>query len=263
MFEFNIGDYTIMNTPVYDANRLRDLLRRQRIATFPELESTLGCRGRMTVIRKLEELSYLSSYSHGGRYYTLKGTPVFDAYGLWEHDGVWFSRFGTLLSTAQTFVDQSEAGYYVSELDTLLHVDTRKAVKQLVDTQQLHRERAGSCFLYCSCDSRKRIDQLHARGILSSEFMVGSGLRLPKASMDEIKAATILFLSMLDEKQRRLYAGLQSLKWGHGGDRSMGQALGIDEETVARGRRELEDRDVEIDGIRRSGAGRPKKKRMS
>jgi len=252
-----------MRKSVYDLNSIKSMLRSQKTATFAELEEALGCTVRMTVIRKLEELSYLSSYSHGGRYYTLDGIPEFDGHGLWGHHGVWFSRFGTLLSTARTFVENSEAGYYVSELDSLLHVDTRKALKQLVDTGQLQREQVGGRYLYCSHVSTKRKDQRHARGILSSEFLIGSGLRLPKASLDEIKAATVLFMSLLDEKQRRLYAGLQSLKWGHGGDRNMAQALGIDEETVARGRRELEARDVEIDGTRRSGAGRPKKKRMS
>ena len=35
----------------------------------------------------------------------------------------------------------------------------------------------------------------------------------------ELQAAIILFFSVLDEKQRRLYAGLESQKFGHGGDR--------------------------------------------
>ena len=33
---------------------------------------------------------------------------------------------------------------------------------------------------------------------------------------DELKAAIVLFSSMLDERQRRLYAGLESLKLGYG-----------------------------------------------
>jgi hypothetical protein len=38
---------------------------------------------------------------------------------------------------------------------------------------------------------------------------------------DELKAAIILFFSLLDEKQRRLFAGLESAKMGHGGDYKM------------------------------------------
>jgi len=35
----------------------------------------------------------------------------------------------------------------------------------------------------------------------------------------------VLFYSLLDEKQRRLYAALESLEWGHGGDRTDGRVV--------------------------------------
>ncbi len=73
---------------------------------------------------------------------------------------------------------------------------------------------------------------------------------------DELRAAIILFFSMLDEKLRRLYAGLEALKTGRGGDARIAELLGLDITTVARGRRELLDQDVEIERVRRSGAGR-------
>jgi hypothetical protein len=68
----------------------------------------------------------------------------------------------------------------------------------------------------------------------------------------------VLFYSLLDEQQRRLYAGLESFKQGHGGDRQLAQALGLDEDTVARGRRELLSREVQPDRVRRAGGGRPR-----
>ena len=36
----------------------------------------------------------------------------------------------------------------------------------------------------------------------------------PKILMNELKAALIIFFSTLNEKQRRLYAGFESLKMG-------------------------------------------------
>jgi hypothetical protein len=73
---------------------------------------------------------------------------------------------------------------------------------------------------------------------------------------DEAKAAVILFMSLLDEQQRRLFAGLESLRHGRGGDRSVAQATGLDPHTIAKGRRELLARDVLVDRRRRPGAGR-------
>jgi hypothetical protein len=74
---------------------------------------------------------------------------------------------------------------------------------------------------------------------------------------DEIKAAIILFVSLLDEKQRRLFAGLESLQLGHGGDRWIADLLGFDPHTVAKGRRQILERDILLEGVRVEGAGRP------
>lgn len=75
-------------------------------------------------------------------------------------------------------------------------------------------------------------------------------------SPHELKAAILLFYSLLDEKQRRLYAALESLKLGHGGDRQLADFLGLDPHTIARGRQELLNRDVEPGRVRRIGGGR-------
>ena len=73
---------------------------------------------------------------------------------------------------------------------------------------------------------------------------------------DELRAAIVLFFSLLDEQQRRLYAGLESLKSGRGGDAQIAELLGLDVGTVTRGRRALLEQDVEIDRVRRAGGGR-------
>ena len=49
-----------------------------------------------------------------------------------------------------------------------------------------------------------------------------------------------LFLSRLDEQQRRWYVALEAKKMGHGGAKRMSQITGMNVETIRRGRRELE-----------------------
>ena len=68
-----------------------------------------------------------------------------------------------------------------------------------------------------------------------------------------------LFLSRLDEQQRRWYVAMESMKIGHGGDVLLSQIAGMNVETIRRGRRELE-RDLAdrpIDRVRLPGGGRP------
>jgi len=71
---------------------------------------------------------------------------------------------------------------------------------------------------------------------------------------DEFKASIVILFSLLDERKRRLYAGFESLKWGHGGDRRIASLLDLGEKTVARGRLELLDEDLDYEGVRKPGA---------
>ncbi len=68
-----------------------------------------------------------------------------------------------------------------------------------------------------------------------------------------------LFLSRLDEAQRRWYVALEAQRVGHGGDRLLAQITGLDEKTIRRGREELAASlaDVPADRVRRPGGGRP------
>jgi hypothetical protein len=227
------------------------LLRKQKIATMPELKEALGTRADITVFRKLGPLGYRTSYSHRGRYYTLDAIARFDERGLWSHEGVQFSKWGTLLATAQQLVTNAEAGYFAAELKGIVHVEVKEALLKLVRQGRLSRERVRGGYLYLAAEAPARKRQLLARELRDTQEGFAAW-----AASDETKAAIVLFVSVLDEKQRRLYAGLESLKLGRGGDRTIARLTHMDVQTVARGRRELLAHDIEVDRVRRRGGGR-------
>ena len=68
-----------------------------------------------------------------------------------------------------------------------------------------------------------------------------------------------LFLSRLNEQQRRWYAAIESQRIGHGGDRQMARITGLSETTIRRGRREVDGdfADCPVDRIRQPGGGHP------
>jgi hypothetical protein len=68
-----------------------------------------------------------------------------------------------------------------------------------------------------------------------------------------------LFLSRLNEPQRRWYVGLLSQKPDAPSDRQLSVITGLDEKTIRRGRRELDTglADMPTDRQRREGGGRP------
>ena len=244
-----------MRPPTFLPDALRQRLQRHKIATLAELKQALGSDVALTVLRKLKELDYLTSYSHRGRYYTLRHIARFDTEGLWSHEDVWFSRHGTLLATAQHFVERAPQGYFAEELASALHVQVHDALRQLVVRRQIARQKLSGLYLYTSTDASTRQRQLLSRRSRQALPIFTDASRLQVAP-EELQAAIILFYSLLDEQQRRLYAGLESLKLGHGGDHQLAQFLNLNPHTIARGREQLLEQGVQFDRVRKSGGGR-------
>ena len=68
-----------------------------------------------------------------------------------------------------------------------------------------------------------------------------------------------MFLSRLNEPQRRWYGGLLSQQPGNPSDRQLAKITGLDEKTIRRGRQELEDEQFKLPHGRQrwEGGGRP------
>ena len=64
-------------------------------------------------------------------------------------------------------------------------------------------------------------------------------------------------IACTDERSRRLVAGFLARQYGHGGIALLARITGLDRNTIARGRRELDQADAPPPGrVRRPGAGR-------
>lgn len=244
-----------MSNRIPDSNVIVDLLKSNKIATLDELKQALGTSSTMTVFRKLRSIEYLSSYSHRGKYYTMPWIARFGETGLWACHSIWFSQFGNLVETSKEFVDSSIAGFTAKELEKALHVETKHALLKLFQAKRLYRERISGLYVYVAFEPAKRKNQIAMRKSSAAQFQFDLSYEL-QALSEELKAAIILFFSLLDEKQRRLYAGLEAFKMGYGGDRRIAQLLGLNEHTVAKGRQELFTRQIEEQRIRQEGAGR-------
>jgi hypothetical protein len=244
-----------MRSEIFSAELIARLLRRRTIATMDELKAALGSSVDMTVFRKLRTLAYLASYSHRGKYYALEEAAQFDEHGLWVYRGVRFSRFGSLVDTIKAFVARATRGYLAGELAVQLGVEVKQPLLGLVRAGRLAREELTEGYLYCSVERDLRRQQLLSRR-LPAEQCAFEPLRGLDSDSNQAKAAVVLFMSLLDEQQRRLFAGLAALRLGHGGDRAVAQATGLDPHTVAKGRQELLAHDVLLERRRRPGAGR-------
>ncbi len=239
-----------MRPVVYPTDELVRAFDEHRVLTLEQVKDRLGTPVKMTALRKLRAVGYLSSYSHAGRYYTLKQIPRWDGYGLWVYKGIRFSRHGSLLETLAGLVDQSPDGRFASELEDVVRVRVHEALRTLYRRERVLRHQIGGQYLYVSVE--RGTAQLERRQAEAEQASLDGDPEEPHLAA---------FLKTLNEKQRRLYAGFESLRLG--GDAIVARRTGLNVKTVARGRRELEAGDLSLERIRAEGAGRPRTKKNS
>ena len=236
-------------------------MNKKKIVTMEDLKNLLKTRSRMTVFRHLQKLDYISSYSHKGKYYSLNNIAIYNEYGVWRCESVSFSKYGTVKNTLKFFIDNSLKGYAASELSSILEVKVEDVLLELVRCGSVIRKKMSGKYVYFSkAPNPSRKQELTRKNSLQS---LDSGKMSPDVLMNELKAALIIFYSTLNEKQRRFYAGFESLKAGRGGDRLIAELLDLNTKTVARGRKELLSETVNVETIREKGGGRKKIKKKS
>src|ERR1039458_9214319 len=101
--------------------------------------------------------------------------------------------------------------YFADELTRTLHVEVQDVLHQLTQQRRVTRQRVSGRYLYTATDRALQRGQLLTRRRVESVPTVADASILEVAE-EELKASILLFYSLLDEQQRRLYAGLESLK---------------------------------------------------
>ena len=245
-----------MNAIKNHSKQLLKVFKIKKVVTMPEMKKTLGTQSTMTIYRNLKLLNYISSCSHSGKYYTLKRIAKFNNDGLWFFKSILFSSYSSLSETIKELIDNSEQGYTAHEIENILKVKPNEPLVKLINQKAVCREKLSGNYVYFSNNKvKKRQQELSRKDIVEPTKLTGL---TPDVLMNELKAAIIIFFSLLNEKQRRLYAGLESIKIGHGGDELISEILGINKKTVAKGRKELLSDTMDIDTIRQKGGGRKK-----
>ncbi len=245
-----------MDTIKRHTEQLLTLFQDNKVVTMLEMKKALGTNSTMTIFRRLKELNYISSCSHSGKYYTLKRIAKFNDNGVWFFKSILFSSHPSLSETIKALIDHSEQGHTAHQIEQILKVRPNGYLIELIKKEIVCRKKLSGKYVYFSKIEEKKKQQELLRKDRVDEAGL-TGLK-PDILLNELKAAMILFLSLLDEKQRRLYAGLESLKLGTGGDAVISETLGFNIKTVAKGRKELLSNTACIDTVRHHGGGRKK-----
>ena len=132
------------------------------VLTLQQLCQMFHC-SRATILRRLAEHGYYTSYNHSGKFLTIPEVAQFDSQGLWTWRTARFSKHGTLKDTVARMVQSSPQGMTHEELAALLAVRVHNPLLQLVRERALCRERIGPAFVYLHLQRRSRSEQARMR----------------------------------------------------------------------------------------------------
>ena len=141
---------------------LVESFRAPRVLTLPQLSQMLQC-SRSTILRRLAEHGYYSSYNHSGRFFTIPEVARFDSHGLWTCKTARFSKHGSLKDSLVYLVQSSSQGMTHEELTSWLAVRVHNPLLELTREGTLRRERIGPTFVYLHAKRTRQTEQRRRR----------------------------------------------------------------------------------------------------
>ena len=166
--------------------RARKVFRREMILTLAEVADLLHS-SIYTARRRLKQWQALTSYNQNARYYALPDVPTFDANGLWQRRGVFFSRYGTLKQTVVELVRRSQAGLDASDMRALLGLDPRSFLSAFARHPQLRREKTKGRFVYFFSDPAVSGKQREQRSLMAGKARLPTDFEAVAILVEKIK----------------------------------------------------------------------------
>jgi hypothetical protein len=140
-----------MPDPHPPSERLHRLFHRRKCWLLAELAHSLDY-ALISVRRLLKQIGYFRSYTHNGKWYTLRDSPEFDREGIWHHKDIGFSKHGSLVATIGHMVARSPNGLSARELADRLQHPCHAVLTNLHKNQVLDRLKVAGEYRYLATE---------------------------------------------------------------------------------------------------------------
>jgi len=118
---------------------------------------------RITVLRHLKEIGYITSYNKNAKYYTLLEIANFNETGIFNHKGILFFRNGGIRDLVIKEIESSEKGFTAEELNTKIGTRVSVQLHQFVRKNLITRRKYSSFYVYYSIDESVQKKQVNNR----------------------------------------------------------------------------------------------------
>ncbi len=174
------------------------LLKENKVLRTDEIMKMIGCAPR-TLYQKLSPCDYRSSINKGRRFFTLEETIEFNTNGLWEYEGIVFSKWGGVKETIIRLVSSSKMGLTPTQFHELLKTTITPQLIECVKQKKVIRVRFGRNQVYFSADNSIAEKQIERRKkhLLSQKIDVKRRKKMEEKTSFEIENVHFGFLAQL------------------------------------------------------------------
>src|SRR3990172_7862679 len=141
---------------------LKELFKRYIAMDMEDLLRKTGS-SRTTILRRLKDIGYLTSYNHNGKYFALPEFLNFDDSGLFEHKGIYFFKKGGLQELIIHQINSSEKGYNAEELSSKIKTRVGNQLRLFTKKGMIVRKKYSDVYIYFSIDEPIQQKQISNR----------------------------------------------------------------------------------------------------
>ncbi len=170
----------------------------------------------ISVRRLLKQIGYFRSYTHNGKWYTVRDSPQFNRDGIWHHKDIGFSRHGSLIATIVHLVARSPTGLSARDLGEKLQHPCHAVLTNLHKNQVLDRVQVSGQFRYLAVEQEINHRQREQTAVLapSSPLTSLSTQAAVWVLVEHIKNPGLSFQQLADriQEQRHLPLAPESIQ---------------------------------------------------
>jgi len=143
-------------------NELRELFKKNIVMDMDDLQKQTSS-SRITVLRHLKEIGYITSYNKNAKYYTLLEIANFDETGIFNNKGILFFKNGGIRELVIKEIESGEKGFTAEELNTKIGTRVSVQLHQFVRENLITRRKYSSFYVYYSADESTKKKQVNNR----------------------------------------------------------------------------------------------------
>ncbi|MCG2735177.1 MAG: hypothetical protein L6282_02160 [Candidatus Methanoperedenaceae archaeon] len=145
-----------------DATKLKELFKKNIVMDIKSLIKQTST-SRITVLRQLKKIGYITSYNNNGKYYTLPEVAHFNESGIFDHKNILFYRDGGIQELVINEINLSEKGYTAEELSTKIGTRVNNQLTQFARKALITRRKYSDFYVYYSIDEAHQQKQANNR----------------------------------------------------------------------------------------------------